>query len=156
MSLLVGNKLIVSVHYTLTDDAGNVLDSSDGADPLAYLHGAGNIIPGLEKALVGKVQGDKLTVQVEPGEGYGEIVPDLIQPVPREAFQGVDKIEVGMGFEAQAPDGGVQRFIVKQVEEDVITVDANHPLAGITLNFDVEIVNIREASEEELTHGHAH
>jgi FKBP-type peptidyl-prolyl cis-trans isomerase SlyD len=104
MSLLIGDNLVVSMHYKLTDDEGNVLDSSEGSEPLAYLHGAGNIIPGLEKALVGKVEGDSDQVKVEPTEGYGEIMQELIHTVEKAAFQGVDSVEVGMSFEAQASD----------------------------------------------------
>ena len=156
MSLLIGDNLVVSMHYKLTDDEKNVIDSSEGAEPLTYLHGAGNIIPGLENALVGKVEGDTMTVRVEPEEGYGALNPEMIQTVPKSAFQDVDTIEVGMAFETQSPDGDVQHIVVKEVNDDEITIDANHPLAGVVLNFDVEITNIREASEDELSHGHVH
>jgi len=156
MSLLIGDKLVISMHYKLTDDEENILDSSEGAEPLTYLHGAGNIIPGLEKELVGKVAGDSMKVKVEPEEGYGEINAELIQTVPREAFQGVESIEAGMSFETQGPDDSVQRIVVKEVEGDDIIIDANHPLAGTTLHFDVEIVSVREATEEEIAHGHVH
>ena len=156
MSLLIGDNLVVSMHYKLTDDDDNVLDSSEGAEPLAYLHGAGNIIPGLEKALVGKVQGDALRVTVQPEEAYGDVVPQLIQVVQLAAFQGVDTVEAGMAFETQTPDGGVQRIVVKEVNGEEVTIDANHPLAGVVLHFDVEIVGIREATEEEIAHGHVH
>lgn len=156
MSLLIGDNLVVSMHYKLTDNDGNILDSSEGAEPMGYLHGAGNIIPGLEKALTGKVEGDSLQVKVDPAEGYGEVIPDLIQTVERAAFQGVESIEVDMTFEAQGPDGSVQHIVVKEVDGDNITVDGNHPLAGVALNFDIEIVGVREATEEETAHGHAH
>jgi FKBP-type peptidyl-prolyl cis-trans isomerase SlyD len=156
MSLLIGDNLIVSMNYKLTDDSGNVIDSSEGGEPLKYLHGAGNIIPGLEKALVGKVEGDKLDVRVEPEEGYGEHRADLIQSVDRAAFQGVDHIEEGMMFQAQAQDGSVQHVTVKAVEDDKVTIDANHPLAGTPLNFQIEILSVQEASEEEIAHGHVH
>jgi FKBP-type peptidyl-prolyl cis-trans isomerase SlyD len=156
MSLLIGENLVVSMHYTLTDDDNNILDTSEGAEPLAYLHGAGNIIPGLENALVGKSEGDSVQVRVEPAEGYGEVIPELIQAVDRAMFEGVESVEVGMAFEAQGPDGSVQRILVKEVVGDEVTIDANHPLAGIALNFDVKIVKIRESTEEEIAHGHAH
>ncbi|MBU2510284.1 peptidylprolyl isomerase [bacterium] len=156
MSLLVGDNLVVSLHYKLTDNDGNMLDSSENSEPLAYLHGAGNLIPGLEKALVGKSEGDSLQVKVEPEEAYGEIMPDLIQTVEKAAFQGVEAVEVGMSFEAQAPDGSVQLVTVRDVEGEEVTIDANHPLAGYVLNFDVEIVGVREATEEEVAHGHVH
>ncbi|NNF15126.1 MAG: peptidylprolyl isomerase [Gammaproteobacteria bacterium] len=153
---MVGDKLVVSMHYTLTDNDGKTLDTSDGAEPLTYLHGAGNIITGLEQALVGKVVGDSLQVTVTPADGYGEVVPELMQTVPREMFQGVDEIAPGMAFEAEGEGGQVQRVMVREVSDTEVTVDANHPLAGMTLNFDVSIVDIRDATEEEIAHGHAH
>ncbi len=156
MSLLIGDKLIVTIHYKLTDNSGEVIDSSEGAEPLAYLHGAGNIIPGLENALVGKTAGATLQVAVAAEDGYGEIHPQLIETVPREAFQGIDNIEPGMAFEAQGSDGQARRIVVKEVNGDEIIIDGNHPLAGVDLNFDVEVVSVREASEEEIAHGHVH
>ncbi|MEN8713106.1 MAG: peptidylprolyl isomerase [Arenicellales bacterium] len=154
--MLIGDDLVVSMHYKLTDNEGNVLDSSEGSEPLTYLHGAGNIIPGLEKALVGKVEGDTQQVTVEPAEAYGEVMPELMQTVDKAAFQGVDSVEVGMSFEAQTSDGSVQHIVVTKVDGNQVTVDANHPLAGVVLNFDVEIVSVREASKEEIAHGHVH
>jgi FKBP-type peptidyl-prolyl cis-trans isomerase SlyD len=144
----------VSFHYTLTDDDGQTLDSSAGKDPLAYLHGAGNIIPGLESALEGKAVGDAMVVAVTAAEGYGEVQQELIQEVPRDAFQGVDSIEVGMQFEAQTGQGGSVPVTVTAVTDEVVTVDGNHPLAGKNLNFDVSIEDIREATEEEVEQGH--
>jgi FKBP-type peptidyl-prolyl cis-trans isomerase SlyD len=146
----------VSFHYTLTDDEGEQLDSSAGKEPLAYLHGAGNIIPGLENALAGKSVGDNMTVAVSAAEGYGEVQNELIQEVPREAFQGVDSIEIGMQFEAQTGQGGSVPVTVTAVTDEVVTVDGNHPLAGKNLTFDVTIEDIRDATEEELEHGHVH
>ena len=156
MSLLIGKNSVVSVHYKLTDDDGKVLDSSDGSKPMAYLHGAGNIVPGLEKALVGKAEGDSLKVRVEPAEGYGEVNPDGIKTIERAAFEGVESVEAGMMFEAKAPDGTSQTIVVKKVEGDDVTIDINHPLAGVALNFDIKIVGVREATKEELDHGHTH
>ena len=156
MTLLVGDKLVVSIHYQLTDDEGNVLDSSEGREPLSYLHGAGNILPGLENALVGKVEGDSEQVRLEPEDGYGTIMDELIQKIDRSAFQGVENIEVGMTFQAQGPNGAIQHIVVKDIEGDEITIDGNHPLAGVALNFDVEVVGIREATDEEIDHGHVH
>jgi FKBP-type peptidyl-prolyl cis-trans isomerase SlyD len=156
MSLLIGNNVVASIHYTLTNNSGEVLDSSEGAEPLAYLHGAGNIIPGLENALAGKAAGSSLQVNIAPADAYGELQPELVQVVPREAFQGVDEIEPGMAFEAQDPQGQARRIIVKDVEGDEVTIDANHPLAGVELNFDVQVVDVRDASEEEIAHGHVH
>ena len=146
----------VSFHYTLTDDDGQQLDSSVGNAPLAYLHGAGNIIPGLENALKGKSVGDNMTVAVSAAEGYGEVQSELIQQVPRDAFQGVDSIEVGMQFEAQTGQGGSVPVTVTAISEDTITVDGNHPLAGKNLNFEVSIEDVRDATAEELELGHIH
>ncbi len=156
MSLVIEKNLIVSMDYTLTDNAGNVIDSSKDTEPLTYLHGAGYIIPGLEKALTGKTKGDSLKVIVEPVEGYGEIEFDLIQIVNREVFAGVDTIEEGMMLDAEAPDGAVHHIVVKKIDGEEITIDSNHPLAGVVLNFDVSIVDVRKATEEEIAHGHAH
>ena len=156
MSAVISDKSVVTVHYKLTDDQGNVLDSSEGSKPMAYLHGAGNIIPGLEKALEGKAEGDSLQVRVEPGEAYGEVNPDGIKTIAKAAFQGVESVEPGMAFEAQTPDGTKQPIVVKKVEGDAVTIDTNHPLAGVALNFDVQIVGVREATKEELDHGHTH
>lgn len=152
----IAQNSVVSMHYTLKDDQGNILDSSVNASPLVYLHGAGNIIPGLENALIGKQSGDTLDVRVAPEEGYGLKIDDLIQEVPREMFQGVDTIEPGMTFQAQDQSGYIQQVTVTAVTDEVITVDSNHPLAGQHLNFNVSIVTVRPATEEEMAHGHVH
>ncbi|EWH01757.1 FKBP-type peptidyl-prolyl cis-trans isomerase [Halomonas sp. BC04] len=151
----IAQNSVVAFHYTLTNDAGEVLDSSEGRDPLTYLHGAGNIIPGLEKELEGRESGEKLNVTVAPEEGYGEVQPQLVQEVPRDAFQGVEAVEPGMQFQAQT-QGGPLMVTVTKIEGDTVTVDGNHPLAGQKLNFDVEIADVREASQEEIEHGHVH
>lgn len=147
---------VVSIDYTLTDNDGNIIDSSKGGEPLAYVHGMGNIIPGLEDALVGKCAGDSLQVCVPPAEGYGERNEDMVQAVPREMFEDADEIQPGMQFHSMSESG--QPFVVTVVEvtPESITVDGNHALAGHTLNFDVTIVDVREASAEEIEHGHAH
>ncbi|AYO55058.1 MULTISPECIES: FKBP-type peptidyl-prolyl cis-trans isomerase [Acinetobacter] len=150
----IANNNVVSFHYTLTNAEGETLDKSQG-EPLAYLHGAGNIIPGLEKALEGKTVGDKFTVTIPAAEGYGEYNPDLVQEVPAQMFQGVENIEAGMQFQAQTDDG-VQIVTVKAIEGENVIVDANFPLAGQDLTFEVEIVEVRDASPEELEHGHVH
>jgi len=146
---------VAYIHYTLTDEAGAVLDSSSGGEPLAYLHGAGNIIPGLEKALEGKLAGDKLSVKVAPEEGYGVRDEALVQQVPRRAFQGVRDIKPGMQFHANTGHGAAQ-VTVTQIQGDMVTIDGNHALAGVTLSFAVEITKVREATAEELMHGHVH
>ena len=156
LSMTIKENSAVSFHYTLTDDDGQQLDSSAGKEPLAYLHGAGNIIPGLESALEGKSVGDAMVVDVIAAEGYGEIQKELIQEVPRASFQGVDEIEVGMQFEAQTGEGGTVPVTVVAVTDEIVTVDGNHPLAGKNLHFDVTIEDVRDASAEELEHGHVH
>ena len=142
---------VASIHYTLTDNDGKVLDSSSGREPLHYIQGIGNLIPGMEEGLEGKKQGDKFNLKVSPEKGYGVKSDELIQKVPRSAF-GDQKIEKGMQF--QTNQGGV--VTVTNVGLSEITVDANHPLAGVELNFAVEVISIREATEDELAHGHVH
>lgn len=151
----VQNDHVVSIDYTLKNDAGDVMDTSEQNGPLAYLHGHQNIIPGLEKALDEKSVGDNFTVSIEPADAYGERDERMIQTVPRSMFQGVDEIEPGMRFQAQT-EGGVTVVTIKEVNGDEITLDGNHELAGETLHFDVEIKDVRPASEEELEHGHVH
>ncbi|WP_018865786.1 MULTISPECIES: peptidylprolyl isomerase [unclassified Thioalkalivibrio] len=151
----VAQNAVVAIHYTLTNDAGEKIDSSEGREPLAYLHGNGQIVPGLEKELEGKAAGDKVQAKVSPAEGYGEKIDAMVQEIPMDAFQGVESVEPGMQFQAQTENGPLTVTVTK-VEGDTATVDGNHPLAGETLNFDVEIVEVREASAEELEHGHAH
>lgn len=154
MTQISENK-VVYFNYILTNDAGEILDQSNG-QPLAYLHGFGNIIPGLENALLGKSAGDKLKVTVQPAEAYGEYSSEAVQEVPRANFQGVDNIEAGMQFQSQTEDGHVMLVTVRDVQDDIVVVDANHPLAGQQLTFDVEITEVRDATEEELAHGHVH
>ena len=146
---------VALIHYTLTDADGEVLDSSEGAEPMAYLHGHGNLIAGLEQALLGKQAGEKLNVSVAPEDAYGPVVEEMIQTVPRDAFTGVDQIDVGMRFEASTAGGPVS-VVVTAVDADNVTVDGNHPLAGQTLTFDVEVMQVRDANEDELSHGHVH
>lgn len=151
----VANHKVVTIDYTLTDDQGAVIDTSKGGEPLAYIHGMNNIIPGLENALTGKQAGDSLTISVQPGEGYGERNDAMQQDVPREMFDGADEIQVGMQFHAS--DGDRTHVVtVVGMSDTHITVDGNHPLAGQTLNFDVTIVDVRDATAEEMEHGHVH
>ena len=154
--MLIGANKAVAIDYTLTNDAGEVIDSSAGGAPLVYLHGAGNIISGLEKALEGKQGGDQVVVAVEPEDAYGEYSPELVATLNRAMFEGVDELEVGMQFHASGPDGGMQIVTIRDVEGDDVIVDGNHPLAGQRLNFDVKIISVREASEEEIAHRHIH
>ena len=151
----IANNTAVSIHYTLTNDAGEELDTTVGGEPMVYLHGGGNIISGLEKALHNKDVGDKLTVHIEAAEAYGEFSEDMIQVVSREMFDGIDKVEVGMQFHAAVNSGSGIITVIK-IDGVDITVDGNHPMAGQALNFDVEIVGVRLATKEELSHGHIH
>lgn len=153
--MTIAKDSVVTMHYTLKDDAGQVIDRSQADEPLAYLHGHGNIVPGLERELEGKKVGDKLSVKVAPAEGYGEYDKELVQQVPRRALQSVGNVKVGMQLQAQTPHGP-RIFTVTRVVSDMVTVDGNHELAGKTLNFDIEIVDARAATEEELAHGHVH
>ena len=139
---------VASIHYTLSDDAGNVIDKSPEARPLAYFHGAGNIVPGLEKALAGRQPGDSFQVDVAPEEGYGVHREELVQVVPRSAFQGVDKVGPGMQFRAESQRGPMLVTVV-EASDDQVKIDGNHPLAGKTLHFDVEVAEVRDASDEE-------
>jgi FKBP-type peptidyl-prolyl cis-trans isomerase SlyD len=146
---------VVLIHYTLTDDTGQTIDSSAGSEPLAYIHGNGNLIPGLERELEGKGEGDQLDVKISPADGYGEFDKSLIQRVPRRALKGVGNLHVGMQLQAQS-EKGTRAVTVTQLAGDMVTLDGNHPLAGKNLNFKVEIVAVRTATEEELSHGHVH
>lgn len=155
-SLSIQKDRAVAIHYTLKDNEGETLDSSAGQEPLEYLQGHHNLVPGLEKALEGMVSGDKKQVSVAAAEGYGEHDENLVQDVPRDMFAGIEKIEVGMEFQVQSQEGHQHAVEVVKVAEDVITIDGNHTLAGETLNFDIEIVSVREATKDEIEHGHIH
>lgn len=146
---------VVTFNYTLKDDAGEIIDSSAPGEPLAYLHGHGNLVPGLERDLEGKNAGDKLSVKVAPSDGYGERNKDLIQKIPRRSLKGINQITVGMRLNAQTQEGP-RAVTVTAVTGDMVTIDGNHPLAGQNLNFDIELVEVRDATEEELAHGHVH
>ena len=147
--------MVVTIHYTLTDNQGEVLDTSRGGEPLAYLHGAQNIIPGLERALEGTGAGHKTKVTVAPAEGYGEKDPEAVFEAPREHFPPDMELTPGVRVSADGPQGPIS-FLVVSVNEKTATLDGNHPLAGQTLHFDVEIVNVRAATGEEKEHGHVH
>ncbi len=142
---------VVSIHYTLRDDSGNILDSSSGRDPLNYIHGRGNLIAGMEEGLEGKSSGAQFQLKISPEKGYGLKNDKLIQQVPISAFGG-QKVDAGMQFNTQQG----QVVTVKEVGSETVTVDGNHPLAGVSLNFEVEIMNIRPATKDEIEHGHVH
>lgn len=151
----ISDNKVVYIQYTLKTTEGAVIDSSSQEAPLSYIHGRGNIIPGLEKALSGKSEGEKFNISIEPEEAYGDRNETLIQTVPKNAFQGVEEIQEGMQFQAQTPTGP-QLITVTEVKGEEIIVDANHPLAGEMLDFDIEVVDVRDATAEELNHGHVH
>ena len=142
---------VVSIHYTLRDNDGNILDSSTGRDPLNYIHGRGNLIVGMEEGIEGKSNGDQFSLKISPEKGYGLKNDQLVQKVPLKSF-GDQKVEAGMQFNTQ----NGQVVTVTEVAQDSVTVDANHPLAGVALNFEVEVVDIRKATQEEIDHGHVH
>lgn len=152
---MIADQKVVSLNFTVKDADEQIIDSSEGGSPLVYLHGQNNIIPGLEAALQGKAIGDEFDVTIEPAEGYGDYNEEILQVMPREAFQGVETIEPGMVFTAQTQSGPVQLAVTKIEGEDV-TVDPNHPLAGKTLNFTGSVLEVRDATEEEIAHGHVH
>jgi FKBP-type peptidyl-prolyl cis-trans isomerase SlyD len=155
MTLMIGKNSVVSMHYTLKNDDGEVMDSSDGKPPMVYLHGANNIIPGLENEMTGKTSGTSFNASISPTDAYGEVKPELVQVINKSMFQGVESIEAGMTFVAQG-DGGQQQVRVTAVENEDVTIDANHPMAGLTLHFEIEIADVREATEQEIEHGHVH
>ena len=152
----ITSQKVATIDYTLTDDQGTLIDSSKDGEPLAYIQGIGNLIPGLEEALEGKSAGDELSVSIQPDQAYGKRDEELLQAVPRAHFDGVDELQVGMQFRASSEDGDERVVTVVEVGDEQVTVDGNHPLAGQILNFEVKIVEVRDATQEELDHGHVH
>ena len=142
---------VAGIHYTLRDNEGTVIDTSSGRSPLYYIHGMGNLILGMEEGLEGKTKGDKFSLKIAPAKGYGEKDPGMIQKVPRSAF-GDQQVQQGMKFQTNRGDV----VTVTEVGLESITVDANHPLAGVELNFEVEVIEVRAASADEISHGHVH
>lgn len=151
----IAKNTVVTMDYTLSDAEGEVLDTSAGSDPLVFLSGHGNIIAGLEKALQGGVKGDKLDVTVKPEDAYGEYISELVAKVPRTQIQADGEISEGAHFQVETPDGPMI-YTVTHLDGDDVTLDGNHPLAGETLNFKVEIKDVREASSDEISAGHIH
>lgn len=150
----IEKRKVVTIDYKLTDEEGELLDSSDDEGPLTYIHGSGSIVPGLEQALDGKVAGDAFKVSVAPAEGYGERDERLVEEVPRDRFP-TGELEVGMCFELRG-DSGSMLVTVVSLGADTVKLDGNHPLAGVNLNFDVTIIDVRDATLDELRHGHVH
>ncbi|MCH9680511.1 MAG: peptidylprolyl isomerase [Deltaproteobacteria bacterium] len=151
---IVANK-VATIHYILSDDTGATIDSSRNSDPMPYLHGGGNIVPGLERKLEGASVGDRVKAVVTPADGYGEKSDVPPQPVPLSAFGGAPP-EPGMPVTAQDEEGNHAQFWIVEVTDEAVMITADHPLAGVTLHFDVEVMSIRDATDAELEHGHAH
>jgi len=147
---------VVSIDYTLKDDQGTVIDTSNERGPLSFIFGNGTIIPGLENELEGKEKGDSFSVTVEPKDGYGEYDDSMMFEVGKDQFQDSSQIEEGMQVQAQNNQGQIQILTVKDIGDEKVTLDANHPLAGQKLFFDVSVTDVRNATEEELDHGHVH
>ncbi len=145
----------VEIEYTLKDNNGKVIDSSEGGEPLAYLHGYQNIVPGLEQELEGRGVNDEFNVSVAPEMGYGPRLEEMIREVPKEHLANIPELKVGLQLQAQTPQG-THLLTVVEIKDDVVVLDGNHPLAGEVLNFYIKVVSIRKASPEEIAHGHVH
>ena len=151
----IEDRKVVSFHYTLTDETGTQLETSRERDPMAYLHGYRNIIPGLENAMAGKEAGDTFEVTIPPLEAYGERNPDSVQRISAKHFSNIRQLSPGQMVSLKTKQGPIQAVIVK-IGRFNVDVDANHPLAGKTLTFDVEVIDVRDATQEEVDHGHVH
>lgn len=151
----IADKTVVLFNFILKDGDGAEIDNSSGDDPVAYLHGAGAIVPGLEAAFEGRSAGDTFQVTVPPSAGFGERDETLLEDVPREEFEDSAELEVGMQFRVPTDDGE-SIVTVTKVGEDTVSLDGNHELAGVVLDFDVTVVDVREATADEIAHGHAH
>lgn len=153
--MTIENDKVITINYVLKDDKDVLIDESkDGS--FCYLHGASNIIPGMENALTGRSIGDQFNLVIEPTDAYGEYNPEMTQVVDRSMFEATENIEAGMQFQAQDQQGHMMIITVASVDGDQITIDGNHPLAGVTLYYDIEVIDIRDATEEEISHGHVH
>ena len=152
----IANDTVVSFHYTLTDDTGTTLDSSSGDEPLTYLHGSGSIITGLERELEGREAGDSFNAAIAPSDGYGDVNKELVMEIPLDSLSHIEGLEPGMQLRSQGQDGREQMLLVEAIGETTATLNANHPLAGQTLHFDVTVEAVRAATAEEIEHGHVH
>ncbi len=151
----IENNRVVQIHYTLKDDQGEILDSSIGNDPLPYIHGVGALIPGLEKELTGRQAGEKFTAVIAPADGYGDYDEEQVFQVSSDGFEEDDELELGMQVQIDT-ENGPAIATVTEIEGEEVTLDLNHPLAGVSLHFDVEVIEVREATQTELDHGHVH
>ena len=146
---------VVTMNYTLKNDAGEVMDTSAGRDPLVYLHGVGALIPGLENELEGKMANDKVSAVIAPEDAYGARSEDLLRVVSKDGFQGEEELLEGMRVQLDTEHGPMVA-VVSAITGDEVTLDMNHPLADMTLYFDVEVVDVRPATADELANGHVH
>lgn len=151
-----GTQKVITFNYTLKDEQGNILDSSDKEGAISFLTGSNQIIPKLEEELVGMLIGSKRNIRINAADAYGEYEPDAIQNVNRAEFPKEMNLEIGQSYYANTPEGGQMPFLIKEIKNDEVIIDFNHPLAGVNLEFDVHLVDLRLATEEELTHGHVH
>lgn len=149
----IANECVVAIHYTLTDRNGQELDTSRGGEPLTYVHGTSGLIPGLERELEGHEAGDSFEATVQPQDAYGEVDAALIQQVPLQALEGIENLQVGMALQSRAPDGSVHNLVVDAIDAESATLNANHPLAGEVLCFDVSVESVRQATPDELAQG---
>ncbi|PQO44964.1 peptidylprolyl isomerase [Blastopirellula marina] len=152
----IGKHTVVSIDYTLKDEEGEIIDTSSGAEPLVYLHGIGALIPGMESALDGKSPGDSFQIVIPPEQGYGEYDEDDVMEIDLAAFEDPSQVQVGMELVLETEDEGEFAAVVTGVQDEVAIVDRNHPLAGMTLHFEVAVREVRKATPEEIDHGHAH
>ena len=153
--MTIQNEKVVTIDYILKDDQGELIDESqDGS--FSYLHGANNIIPGMENALTGKANGDEFNLVIAPVDAYGEYNENMMQTVERAMFDTEEELQPGMQFHAQNEQGQMIAITISKVEGDQITIDGNHPLAGVTLHYDIKVIDVRDATAEELSHGHVH
>jgi FKBP-type peptidyl-prolyl cis-trans isomerase SlyD len=154
--MIIEKGKVVEMHYRLKNEAGDLIDTSEKKEPMPFLQGYGNIIPGLERALEGKKAGDELSVSVEPKDAYGELKPEAIQEIPMNALAGIEDLKVGMELQSEDEQGNTFIVRVEKIEADSVMINANHPLAGQALHFEVKIESVRAATAEELTHEHVH
>ena len=154
----IASNIVATIHYTLKDDKGELIESSsqEGGEPLSYIHGTGNLIPGLEEKLEGKSKGDKLSVSVSADDAYGERDESLIEVVEKSEFDDAEELVEGKEFQYDDEDGNIFHVRIVKIDGGKVTVDCNHPLAGKNLSFDVEVLDVRAATQEELDHGHVH
>ena len=153
--MTISEYCVVAIFYTVTNEQGEEIDTS-GDEPLVYLHGGGNLIRGLEQELEGRAAGDSFAVVLEPDLAYGEINPKMINDVPRNLLSNIEGLRVGMPLESKSDDGTTQLHVVDHIGDDTVTLNANHPFAGMTLRFHVAIGSVREATQEEIEHRHVH